>query len=643
MLLTIRNKSKGWVAWVIVIIITIPFALFGINEYFSGANQITVANVDGEKINAQALERAMEQRRRLFRSQFGNNFDPSMVDNPQFRYQVVEGLVSNQLIQQYAQDAGLRLSDTALKNRIVSTPQFQVDGQFDQDAYRRVVSGAGYSTEAFERQERISGGISQIQTGLADSAIVNPAEVNQLLELRLQQRDADYTIVSVDEFLQDIEISDQEKRDEYDANEPDYQQADRIKLDYVLLTLDDIAKDIELDDEEISQAYESSQGKYVKPETRIASHILFAVPRSADETKQQAVLEKAREIKARIDSGEDFAALAAEFSEDPGSKRKGGDLGIIAKGQMVPEFESAVYDMVEGDVSEPVKTEFGYHIIKLTRLEAETQQPLEAVKAEVEKAEKRRLAEAQFTEVAETFRTLVFENPDSLEVAAEDLGLELKTSGWITRTAGQGEFSNPRVRSAAFDSAVLDEDLNSEVIELGDDKLIAMHKKEFQAQHTKTFEEVAAQIETMLKRQKAAEMAKIKGDELIKAIEANNLADDVEFVSLPTTREAATERVERQIANQVFTQSLNEDGAQTVKGFALNNGDYAIYRLKSITPGNPADATPEQREQITQQLESRSSNTAYALFTQALRASADVEIFSSLLEDDADLVPTGQY
>jgi peptidyl-prolyl cis-trans isomerase D len=620
-----------------VIIITIPFALFGISSYFEGANQITVANVDGEKINAQTFERAMEQRRRFFRSQFGNNFDPAMVDNPGFRAQVVEGLVSNQLIQNYARETGLRLSDKALRERILSTPQFQVDGEFNQDAYRRTVSARGFTTEGYEQQERVSGGINQIQTGLSSSAIVNPLEVDQLLTLSLQQRDADYTVLAAKDYLPEIEVSDQEARDEYASNETDYQQADRIKLDYVTLTLADIVKDIELDDEEIEQAYEASKGKYIKPETRIASHILFSVPRSADDDKQQEVAKKAQDIKARIDGGEDFATLAEEFSDDPGSKRKGGDLGIIAKGQMVPEFEDAVFNMTQGDVSEPVKTEFGYHIIKLMSLAESSQQALDAVKAEVETVEKNRLAETQFTEIAETFRTLVFENPDSLDLVAQDLGLELQSSDWVTRAAGQGDFNNPRVRSAAFEGVVLDEDLNSEVVELSSDKLIAMHKRQFEAQHIKEFAAVKAQIESKLKNQKAAEIAQTRGAALMASIQADSIAEDVKFASIPTLKDEATNPIDRQLSAEIFKQSIQDDGETLIKGLVLNNGDYAVYRLKSITAGKPDQASKEQREQVVRQLEGRSGNNAYALFNQALREAADVEIFSSLLEDDADL------
>ena len=296
MLLTIRKKSQGWVAWLIVIIIAIPSALFGINSYFEGVNQITIAKVDGEKINAQAFENAMEQRRRFFRSQFGSDFDPAMVDNPQFRMQVVEGLVTDRLIQRYAHENGLRLSDETLRERIVTDPVFQSEGMCDTETYRRVVSARGYSTEGYEQQPRAGGGIDQLQAGLSSSALVNPDEVDALLTLTLQQRDAEYTVIAASDALQNVQVSEEEKRAEYESNEAAYQQADRMKLDYVTLSLDDLAGEIELDDEEVEQAYEASKGQYLKPETRIASHILLGVPRSADEAKQAEILKRAEEV-----------------------------------------------------------------------------------------------------------------------------------------------------------------------------------------------------------------------------------------------------------------------------------------------------------------------------------------------------------
>ena len=217
------------------------------------------------------------------------------------------------------------------------------------------------------------------------------------------------------------------------------------------------------------------------------------------------------------------------------------------------------------------------------------------------------------------------------------LGLEVQTSDWVTQDSGEGEFANPRVRAAAFESAVLDEDLNSEVIEASDEVLIAMHKNEFEAQHIKAFDEVAAQIETLIKNRKASDIAKNNGETLIDELKQGSSLQSIAFDKLPELRENSTSLIERQIATQVFKQKLPV-AEVLIDGFSLNNGDYAVYRLKGITPGNPEEATREQRDQITSQLEGRDGNSAYLLFREGLRNDADIEIFSSALEDDSDIL-----
>lgn len=639
MLLSIRKKSQGWLAWVIVIIIAVPFALFGINSYFEGTNQIVVANVNGNKINAQELESAMEQRRRTLRSQLGANYAPQLVDNSFVRRQVVEDIVSQRLMQQYAQDQGLSLSDDALRQRITQMPDFQTEGEFNAETYQRLLGVSGYSIESFENQQRISGGIDQLRQGLQDSALINPHELDKILALRLQQRDADYSLIAANAMAQDVTISNEELQDYYQTHESEFLQKDQLKLNYVVLSIDNIMADIELDEDEIKQAYEASLGLYTTPETRQASHILFAIPRSADANKSEEIHTLAKDVLSRLHEGEDFSQLAAEFSDDPGSKRNGGELGVIAKGQMVSEFEDVVFSMKQGQLSSPIKTEFGYHIIKLTELSHSKQKPFSDVKEQVAQAEQKRLAQTQFIETAETFRTLVFENPDSLTIAAEDLGLTMQTSGWISLASGADDFNNPRVRVAAFDDAVVEDDLNSEVIELDNNRLLAMHKLEFKAAYIKSFEEVSEQISTQINLQKSTALAQQRGEKLTNSINASENNDDIEFIKLPALKQDTSQPNEIEIADYVFKQNL--DGTKShIGGMVLANGDYAVIRLKSITPGDPTKASDTERIQTLNQLRNRSGNAANVIFSQSLRARSKVEIFSATLQDNNDISDT---
>ncbi len=639
MLISIRNKATGWIAWVIVGIITVPFAFFGINSYFEGANQVNVATINGDDIPLQDFQREMDQRRRTFQQQFGDNFNPAMVDNPGFRSQIVESMISSRLIRQYAQDNGLRISDDALRERIVSAPYFQEEGKFNPETYRRLLSSNGLTTEGFEQQERINGATQQLSEGISNSSFTNKDEVDRLLALNLQERTADYVIVAAQPFLETIEVSDDEIQTEYDANPNAYQQAARLKAEYVELTIEGLAAEIEVDDDEITQAYETSKAQYTSPEARKASHILLSVPKSADDKKIAEIKAKAESILAEANEGVDFSKLAEAHSEDPGSRRNGGDLGLIAKGQMVPPFEEAVFSMQADEVRGPIKTSFGFHIIKLTELTPEGIKPLEEVRDAVEKAEKKRLAETRFFDQSETLRTLVFENPDSLEQAATELGLTVQTSDWFEQQSGTGIMKNSKLRNAAFSDEVLQDNLNSEAIEVGENQLIAVRKSEYESAHTKPLDTVKAEIEADLKSAKAAEAAEEVGQAVIaKLVAGETLVEELEATrtTLPTLRKESTSGPQRAIADAVFTATRPGD-SPTIDGLRLDNGDYAVYTLSDVKAGDPASAEESDRNRINQQLNQRDGLLYFSAFQRQLRVEADVEIFSSVIEDDETL------
>ncbi len=637
MLISIRKKISGWLAWVVVIIISVPFVLFGINAYFEGVSQVNVANVGGEKISLQSFQQAAEQRRQYFRSQFGASFDTSMLDTPEARRSIVEELVVNQAEREYLKSNGLTLNDDALQRRIVQTPSFQEDGKFNQDTYRRILSASGYTTEGYEQQERTAGAGGQLRDGVVATSFANDAEVNHLLSLNMQQRDVDYLVIDAKPLEADIEISDADINQEYEANPDAYQQVERVKLDYLELNVIDLQENVELTEEEIAQAYESSKGRYTQPEVRKASHILLSVPRSASDEKKAEVLEAAQSVFDQAMAGADFAELAEMHSEDPGSAKKGGDLGIVAKDQMVEPFEEAVFSMSKDEIRGPVETEFGYHIIKLTDLTEERQQALEEVVDVVRQAEKKRVANSQFAEVAETFRTLVFEQPDDLVEASEALGITIKTSDWVTASNGAAPFNNANLRATAFDSTVIDEDLNSEAVEVSDGVLVAVHKNDYEEAHLKELSEVKQQIIDQLTTNRASEAAQTKGEAVMASLkQGSDFSEElVEMVKvLPATKEAITDPVEREISTLAYSSSAPEDGGVLVDGLELNNGNYAVFRLKDVTLGDPATATEQQRNQVVQQLSQRDGNGAYILFRNVLRSSTDVEIFDSAFAGD---------
>lgn len=638
MLIAIRKKASGWVAWLIVAIIAVPFALFGINSYFEGVNQVNVASVAGEKISLDEFRRSMDIQRRSMQQQFGANFDPGMIDNPVLRKQVLEGIVANRLLQKYSSDKGLRLDDASLAEQISNSPNFQVDGAFSEEQYRRYLSSSGYTPEGYEHTLRTNGALRQLQLGIAETGFVSDQELDQQLALSLQTRDADYMTIQAADYLDQVEVSEAEIQAHYDNHLDDYQEPEKIRLDYITLDPGVYADGFEVSDEAALAAYEANTAAYLRPEARKASHILFAVPRNADEEKDAEIKAKAETILAEINAGEDFAKLAEEHSEDPGSSRNGGDLGLISAGQMVAPFEEAVFDMSDGEVRGPVKTQFGYHLIKLTSLSPEAQKPFEEVKEQVISAEQRRLADEQFEELGETFRTLVFENPESLQTVADEMDLEVTTSDWLARNQISSTLAIPRAAGIAFSDEVMQQELNSEVIEGSKGELYALRKNDYQAAEPKPFDTVKDNIRTILETEKVGVLTQVAGDAVIAKLDAGEPIDEELSASRKTLSGKQTDikGSERLVGNAVFSASQPEGDQPTVGGVSLNNGDYAIYSVNSVSLADPAEVTEQERAGAREALLRREGFGSYMALRQLIRNNADVDVFDSVLNNDLD-------
>jgi len=550
MLTQIRERATGWLAWVIVILITIPFALWGIQSYFENPADLPVATVNGEEIPLYSYYNELARRRQAALAEAGGNVDPATLDNQALREEVVDSMISNRLIGQYVRESNYQVSDARLKQRIESNPAFAQDGRFDPALYRILLRNNGYSPQTYEALEREGATVEQLSTGLAASSFVPETEVDRLLELQAQTRRADYALLPAARFEADIDISDADAERHYQDNPADYEAAARVKVDYIELGIDALAAGIEPVEAEIEQAYADAAGRYTQPETRKASHILFAVEADAGDDARAEVLASAEAVLAEAEGGADFAELAREHSDDPGSKERGGDLGIVARGQMVEPFEAAVFDMTEGEIRGPVETRFGYHIIRLTELQEERQKPLDEVREEVVEEVRRAQAEALFAELGETFENLVFEDPDGLDSAADELGLEIQTTGWFTERAADpddaaGITGHAQVRRAAFGEDVLNDDLNSAAIELGFERLVALRKNDYEEAHTRAFDEVRDDVVAHLKREQAAQAIGDLAERLLDELRGGTLdwaalleQEDIEAEALAETRDA---------------------------------------------------------------------------------------------------------
>lgn len=636
MLTAIREGSKGWISGIVIGLIVLTFALWGIGSYLEGGGEVTVASVNGDEIDAYTYQNQLSRQRQALTSQFGRSLSPEMIQALGLRQRVLDNLIESRLLGQYTLERNYRLTDEEVAGRIRDNEAFQIDGRFDPALYERLLAGSGLSPQGFEAAERQDGMIQQLSGAIADSAFLVGPEVTRLISLQDQTRDVRYAVIPGDLYVEEFAVSAEEARARYDAGIEDYYTPARMRVEYIDLSLDALAADADPSEEEILQTYERISERLKTAEVRRASHILIGVDGDTDEARADAQAE-AEAVLSQAQAGADFSELAAEYSDDTGSANSGGDLGVIARGQMVQPFEDAVFAMAEGELAGPVETQFGFHIIKLTALQAGQQQTLDEARDEVVAEARRAAAEAMFNDLVEPFDNAIFEQPETLEPASDTTGLAVMTSDWFTRDEGSGIAVEPAVRTAAFSPDVLDEGLNSPAVELGFDRMVALRKLEYEPASPRQFEEVHGEIVAAIR----LERSRVKAEE----VATGSIADLTHLASwdimlaknewraetLPGTRSQVSPGL-AELADSAFTASVPRNG-QPVYGHAvLANGDVAVYALTAVTPGDLGTVDAATRSLLEQQLVQRDGDGVYRSFIESLRAQADITINEEQIE-----------
>ena len=622
MLHFIRDRAQGWIAWFIVGLISIPFALWGVNSYVSGPTDTIVAEVNGEEITQTALLEAVQRYRDQMRQMMGEEFNPEMFDNAEIRYVVLDDLIDQQLIRSAADELGLRISDRQIAQFIQQTPAFQRDGTFDSEQYQMVLARAGFTPTSYEASLRDDLLGQQLIQSVEGSTLVSEVEVERLLKLENQQREIAFGVVKLEDFLDDTEVDEADVRGFFDANQSSFTSPEQISLDYLELSLDDISTQVEVSEEQLQQYYVDNKAQFVGPEQRRASHILIE-----DNEESEQIL---AEIQTKLEEGQTFEELAETYSIDVGSAASGGDLGAIQRDVMEPAFEEAVFALENvGDISEPVKTEFGYHIIQLTDIDQSSNVEFADVKEKVEQQYKRQQAERQFYDKAEELANLTYENPETLDIAAETLGLDIKTSEKFTRSGGSGIAENQEVVKAAFSDDVLNQELNSQVLELSDTRLVVVRKNSHVDATLLPFDSVAPAITEQLRYQRASDLAYIQGESRLQELKSGASATQV----FPDTWQPATYygRDSQDISAQILDQAFRLPNAESTQyaGFTADNGNYVVIAVSDVKQGSVEDVEPEMRDGLVSNLTRLSGRVEMAAFLNTLRSEADIEIYES--------------
>lgn len=630
MLQAIRDRASGWIAYFIVFLISIPFALWGIHEYFGGGDPLIAAEVNGTEIPVRTFTSTYQDQRRYLQSLMGGRLPPGY-DESTLKQTVIKGLVRNELLRQEIDNAHYHVSDRVLFDQIQSFPAFQVDGKFDPQHYERLLQSQRRSAAEFEQDLRQDIRQSQFEDGVRNTGFLPPRYQQDFQRLKNQTRDVVYFILKGDLEAAKRTVTEQEIDQYYRDHTERFQTPERVKLAYIRLNQSDLAETIEVDEAALQGFYEEQADRYAKPEERRARHILVK-PAQDKQARLDAAKREAEQLISRLKAGEDFAALAKEHSDDTLSAAVGGDLGYLARGDMAAEFEQALFNLEPQAISDAVKTPQGYEIVQLMEVKPAEQKPFDEVRAQVEQEFKQRAAETRFVDLAERLQTLSYEQPDSLQSAAEATGLTLETSEWMSRGGGRGIGTDAKVREAAFSADVLQERRNSDLLELASGDALVLRIAEHQSAAPKALDDVKNEISDLIARAKARDKTVERGREAVAALQ-NGESSEVVAERFGTHLESPgfvarmDQNVPRAIVQKVFTMRKPSGHTPTISSLELPGGEFAVVVLESVREGegegpDKGSATQAQVDYGARELEATN---------RYLEQNADIKIFTENL------------
>ena len=626
MLERIREGSQGPWAMIIIGLVVLSFVFAGVGSYLNSSGETVAATVNGEEIGLNELERAYQSQRSRMESQYGESVSALFADEgymQQFRRGVLDSLIDEKLVEQKARELGLRVGDDQIRDTIRSMPEFQLGGQFNNDRYLALLRQNGYQPSDFRDFLRTQLTREQLTRALGVSDFALPGEARRVFDLQAQTRDARYVVVDAAPFADEVEISDADIQGYYDANITSFDTEEKVSVAYVKLSVDDLKGDVTVSDDDVSAWYEENKDQYRDEEQRRVSHILIET--GDDEAAAKA---KAEALLAEIKGGADFATVAEENSEDSFSAENGGDLDYITPGMMDDAFDSAVFSLKNvGDVTDVVKTEFGFHIIKLTDLKPETIKPFSDVAGEIRDNLITEKATDRFYELQSRMAEVAFEVPDTLDEVAAIANTSIETTPLFTRNNVPAEIDNPQVVSDVFSPELIEEQVNSDLIELDASTVMVVRVNEHEAQRTKSLDEVKESITASLRSEKAQQAAQDWAEAQLAQLESgNDIADSLSARSLDWENvenvNRGDQQLPRNLLDTLFTLAPAEGKSRRVA--LLGSGDVALIELTAVhAPEAADDATVSA---IRQRLAQANSQSTYAAFVKALRDEADVTL-----------------
>lgn len=622
MLQNIRDNSTGWISKSIIGLIVVLFAFTGFDAILgSTSNSNNAAKVNGEEITLDALAEAKNLQRRQLLQQFGKDFDASLIDDALLSEAALKGLISRKLLVQAADQSGFAFSSALIDQFILLAPEFQVDGKFNADRFDQVIRQMGYTRLQFRQMIEQEMRTGQLRAGIAATAFVTEQEAQAFADLERQTRD--FAMLTIKPELDKVAVTEDEVKAYYDENSSEFLTQEQVIVEYVELEKSAFFDQVAVDDAALQELYQAEIANLV--EQRHAAHILFEV--TADVTDEQAKAAAQSAIE-RINAGEEFAAVAKEVSDDTGSAEQGGDLGFAAQGVYDPAFEDALYALENGQISAPVRTDYGWHVIKLLGVQAADIPSFASLKDKLTQDLKSQQVEQRFVEAVRELESAAYESAD-LQQPASELGLEIKVSEPFGREGLDGLFANRQVLQAAFSTEVLEEGANSAAIELDPETTVVLRVKEHKRPEQIAFAEVSTQIREQLLVKRAIEQAQNQGQALLSSLQEGKTSTAQAQQDAWQVVEAATrdqENVDPEVLQALFKMPKPEANAAEFAGLNLSNGDYVIIRLTGVNAA--ADSlTASELKQYREILASRAGQVDFSAFLQQLELDAKIQRF----------------
>jgi peptidyl-prolyl cis-trans isomerase D len=617
MLLEIREKVQGVFASIILVLICVLFGLWGIQNYLGGGKEAAVVSVGDKDFFQNDVNHAYQQ--------YAQNLAGMKFDEETLRKQALEKLVRDEVLLQYVQDENLLVSDDTAKQFIQTLEYFQKDGKFDKGQYQALLSSQGMTSDEFVGRIKKALLMEQFQRAIVDSSFVSPSEVAGFFKIQNQKRDLEYLTVPLAPVS--LAPSDDEVTAYYQQHQDAYQTEEQVAIEYVELALDKLASDIKPNEEQLKAYYEEQKAQFTTKERRRISHILFAFSKdtSADEQALQKALKAKQDLKSK-----DFAALAAEVSDDKLTAKKGGDLGLFNVGVMEKAFEESAGKLKLGEVSEPVKSGFGYHLIKVTELAPGEVKSFDSVKAELTKAYQKAQVESSFNTLGEKLAEVSYENPNSLEAAAKVLGVEVNKTGLFTHEHGEGIAADEKIRAVAFSEDVLKGN-NSEPVEIGSDKLVVLRMLSHLPAANKELKEVKAQVVTALQHDRARELAIATADQIKADLGAGKTMAQVgEAHHLALKKVNGLSRIGGDLApvvsQAVFKAAKPRPGHPSVVVIDEPVGGKIVANIVKVTEGEMTDADKAKQAVIEKNMATAFGKAQFEAVLNALQAKADITV-----------------